>query len=258
MGESYNIMLKNLGETDIDVASKVQRLLFPKGSPSCEWCCISVRNRMALGLGGDYFDFITLPDDSQVVFLGDVTGHGLQASVVMSLLYGFLHRATASGCTPLETAVQVNDFLQFFAKRSHKFDHYFSTTLFYSVIDPSTLMMQYVNAGHVAPLVCRGEEILSLSPTGQPLGYFAEPELETQLFQCRKGDRLLLFTDGISESFNSQGQLFEIERVEEILRRKDLEHGLFLDELFQALREFGAPEPPDDDCTAIVIDINGL
>jgi len=250
-------MQNKFPEIDIDLASKVQRLLFPKGSPVCNWCCIGVRNRMALGLGGDYFDFIEQASGCQVVFLGDVTGHGLQASVVMSLLYGFLHRASVNGCTPLETAAQVNGFLQFFAKRSRKFDHYFSTTLFYSVIDPATLLMRYVNAGHVAPLVCRGGEVFSLAATAQPLGYFAEPELEMQTFQFHKGDRLLLFTDGISESFNSHGILFGTARIESLLKQNDQDHQLFLDALFQALHEFGAADPPADDCTAIVLDIRG-
>jgi sigma-B regulation protein RsbU (phosphoserine phosphatase) len=248
----------NFPEIDIDLASRVQRLLFPKGSPVCDWCCVGVRNRMALGLGGDYFDFIQLENDCQLVFLGDVTGHGLQASIVMSLLYGFLHRASANGCTPLETATQVNRFLQLFAKRSRKFDHYFSTTLFYSIINPATLVMSYVNAGHVAPLVCRDEEIFKLTPTAQPLGYFDDPELEMKTFQFQKRDRLLLFTDGVSESFNSRGELFGVGRIEELLRKKGQDHRKFLDTLFQALEEFGAANPPEDDCTAIVLDIQGF
>ena len=87
--------------TDVDLASSVQQLLFPKSSPVCSWCCIGVKNRMANGLGGDYFDFITMPDDCQTLLVGDVTGHGLSASVVMSLIYGFIHRAALESCSPL-------------------------------------------------------------------------------------------------------------------------------------------------------------
>ncbi len=249
-------MPNNSIDIDLDLASKVQRLLFPKGSPECEWCCMGVRNRMALGLGGDYFDFISQPDGCQVVFLGDVTGHGLQASVVMALLYGYLHRASAGSCTPLEIASQVNGFLQYFAKRSRKFDHYFSTTLFYGVIDPQSLVMHFVNAGHVAPRIKRGDEIFSLRPNAQPLGYFPDPELEMETFQFCREDRLLLFTDGISESFNSHGQVFGEERVEALLRQVDADHQVFLDNLFQALLDFGASDPPGDDCTAIVMDLH--
>lgn len=243
-------------DLDLDLASKVQRLLFPKSSPSCDWCRMGVKNRMALGLGGDFFEFIALPDGCQVVFLGDVTGHGLQASVVMSLLYGYLHRASTSGCLPKQIVAEANAFLQFFAKRSRKFDHYFSATLFYSIINPASLMMIYVNAGHVAPLVKRGDEIFTLQPTASPLGYFSDPELEVATFQFEADDRLLLYTDGLSDSFNASGQSFGRERIEQLLLNYPDPHLEFLDRLFSALHEFGAADPPDDDCTAIVIDLH--
>lgn len=242
---------------DVDLASEVQQLLFPKSSPVCSWCCIGVKNRMARGLGGDYFEFITLPDECQVVFVGDVTGHGLHASVVMSLLYGFIHEAAAKGCEPRETVAQANGFLRSFAKRSEELDHYFSTTLFFSIIDPATLEMHYVNAGHVAPLVRRGDRIHCLETTASPLGFFDGPELEMRSFRFERGDRLLLYTDGLTEAFNDRGQVFGRERLEEVLLSHQGDHLEFLEALFQSLRAFGASEPPEDDCTAIVIDLHG-
>ncbi|MGE4543416.1 MAG: PP2C family protein-serine/threonine phosphatase [Pedobacter sp.] len=243
-------------KADLDLASEVQQLLFPKGSPRCKWCCIGSKNRMARGLGGDYFDFIPLADGCQVVFLGDVTGHGLQASVVMALLYGFIHRGTALDCNPLDMAAQVNDFLFSFARRSRRLDHFFSTTLFYGVIDPATLEMRYVNNGHVTPLVRRGHKIIHLSATGQPLGYFEKPEIVMQQFDFRPDDRFLLYTDGLVEAFNRKGQAFGMPGLERLLRHHRGNHTDFLEGLFQALALFGAPEPPDDDCTAIAIDFS--
>lgn len=242
---------------DVDLASEVQQLLFPKSSPVCSWCCIGVKNRMARGLGGDYFEFITMPDDCQVVFIGDVTGHGLHASVVMSLLYGFIHESARGGCAPLETVSAVNRFLHSFAKRSEKLDHYFSTTLFYGIIDPDSLMMHYVNAGHVAPMIRRDDRIYYLDPTAQPLGFFDGPEMKMRSFRFEKGDRLLLYTDGLTEAFNEKGRAFGYERLEQVLLTHEEDHLEFLEELFQALKDFGASDPPEDDCTAIVIDLHG-
>src|SRR5512133_1698698 len=65
-----------IDDPDLDLAEKIQQLLLPKSSPSCTWCCIGVKNRMAARLGGDYFDFITMPDECQSLFIGDVTRHG--------------------------------------------------------------------------------------------------------------------------------------------------------------------------------------
>ncbi len=243
---------------DIDLASEVQQLLFPKSMPMCNWCCMGVKNRMASGLGGDYFEFISMPDGCQVIFIGDVTGHGLQASVVMALLYGFIHQSTMDGSKPLETVTQVNDFLQSFAQRSEEFDHYFSTTLFCGVIDPKTLKMCYVNAGHVAPMVLREQRISYLTPTAQPLGFFDNFEKEMRTFQFEKDDRFLLFTDGITEAFNDEGHIFGRERLERALLAQEGDHLEFLEDIFQSLKEFGASDPPDDDCTAIVIDFHGM
>jgi serine phosphatase RsbU (regulator of sigma subunit) len=241
---------------DVDLAGEVQQLLFPKSSPMCSWCCLGVKNRMAVGLGGDYFDFLSAPDGCQVIFLGDVTGHGLTASVVMSLLYGYLHHATMQKCTPLETVSMLNTFLRSFAERSDRYDYLFSSSLFFSVIEPGTLDMHYVNAGHVAPMVRRGDQIFSLASTGVPLGFFDEPEMAMRTFRFKQGDRLLLMTDGITETTSATGDYFGIRRLEQILRLFRGDHLAFLDEVFRVVGEFGCGERPTDDCTAIVCDFH--
>ena len=246
------------GGLDIDLASHVQQLLFPKSSPLCSWCCIGTQNRMASGLGGDFFDFITMRDNCQALFLGDVTGHGLHASVVMSLLYGYIHRASLGDCSPLEVVRQSNGFLQSFATRSRELDHYFSSTLFYAVIDPGSLQMRYVNAGHPPPLVRRGGELLSLGATGPPIGFFDEPELQLGSFHFAPDDRLLLFTDGITEAADIAGNLFGRQRLEQVLLRRAGDHLEFLDQLFAELHAFADGDSPEDDCTAIVIDFHPL
>jgi serine phosphatase RsbU (regulator of sigma subunit) len=250
--------VNNPDQLEIDLATEVQQLLFPKSSPLCNWCCIGYKNRMARGLGGDFFDFITMPDGCQAILIGDVTGHGLHASVVMSLLYGFIHRAARAGCAPLATVREVNSFLQTFAIRSREFDHYFSATLFFGIIDPETLAMHYVNAGHPAPLIRRGDEIFSLCPTAPPVGFFDDPQVSAKSFQLTKTDRFLLYTDGVTEATNKQGELFGLERLQQVLQQPCADHLEFLERLFAAIRSFGCNDSPDDDCTAIVLDFHGF
>lgn len=243
---------------ELDLAGKIQQLLLPKSSPACTWCCIGIKNRMASGLGGDYFDFITMPDGCQSLFVGDVTGHGLHASVVMSLIYGFIHRSALGNCSPLQLVQEVNSFLIQFAERSRLIDQYFSSSLFYGVIDPRTLTMQFVNAGHVRPLVIRNGAVHELDSTGTPVGYFQVPELQLQTFDLAKNDRLLLYTDGIIEAANGNGELFGMERLRQLLASCTVVDYLeLLERLFAALRKFGAPDPPQDDCTAIIIELHG-
>jgi phosphoserine phosphatase RsbU/P len=244
---------------DLDLASHVQQLLFPKGSPLCSWCCIGIKNRMAQGLGGDYFDFITMPDGCQGIMVGDVTGHGLHASVVMSLLYGFIHHSASDRVTvPVDMVRQVNDFLQSFAGRSRYLDHFFSSTLFFGVIDPTTLEMRYVNAGHPMPLARRGDQLFTLPATAPPVGFFKDPEIGMRSFRFEIGDRLLLYTDGITEAADQDGILFSVERLREALLRRNGDHLEFLDQLFGDLQTFGVDGSPNDDCTAIVIDFHRM
>ena len=243
---------------ELILAREVERLLFPKSLPVCTWQCVGVKNRMAGVLGGDYFDFISLPDSSQITFIGDVTGHGLHASLVMSLIYGFIHRAILGTFTLRSLAEQINTFLVHFAERSKTIDQYFSSTLFIGIINPKTLGMQYVNAGHVPALVRRKESIFELPPTAQPLGYFKGAAIPFRSFRLEKGDRLLLYTDGIIEAANASGLLFGSERLKRLLVESESGHLEFLDNLFDSLRDFGISDPPADDCTALVQDIHGI
>ena len=243
---------------DLDLAEKIQQLLLPKSSPVCTWCCIGVRNRMAAGLGGDYFDFIAMPDGCQSLFIGDVTGHGLHASVVMSLIYGFIHRAAMGDCSPLELVQQLNNFLIDFSRRSQTIDQYFSSSLFYSIISPETLTMHYVNAGQVPGLVLRDGIVTELPSTGPPVGFFETPEMHLQTFSLKRNDRLLLHTDGIIETTNAEGEMFGLERLKRLLKSAaGADYQEFLGLLFEAHLNFGITGPPEDDCSAIVIDFHG-
>lgn len=241
---------------DLELATGVQQMLFPKSLPVCSWCCIGVKNRMAQGLGGDYFDFISMPDGCQAIFIGDVTGHGLHASVIMALLYGFIHRSTREYCDPVQIVRETNDFLQSFATRTRELDHFFSSTLFWGIIDPRTLEMQFANAGHPPPLVLRDGTLHRLCPTAPPVGYFDHPEIGLGTFRFARNDRLLLYTDGIVDAVNPDGANFSLTRLQQSLLTRDGDYLEFLDRLFMDLESFESDTAPVDDCTAIVIDFH--
>lgn len=209
---------------------------------------------MANVLGGDFYDFIELDSGRQALFVGDVTGHGFHASVVMSLVYGFIHRAAQQECSPQSVVADLNSFLREFAQRSALLDHFFSTTLFFGVIDPETLTMHYINAGHPAGLVRRKEGLLRLPATSHPVGYFDRAEFQEDTFQFAANDRLLLYTDGLVDCNNPNGEMFGAERLDEAFARLDGDYMVFLERLFDEVDEYLAGQPPFDDCTALVID----
>lgn len=248
--------MDNLDVLDTRLASQVQQLLLPKGPPVCDWSCIGVKNIMAEGLGGDFFDFLPTPDGCQAVMIGDVTGHGISASVVMGLLYGYIHSVVESICSPYAVAARVNAFLKSFAARSQAYDHLFSASLFFGIVEPVTMEMHYFNAGHPAPLVRRDGLLLPLEATAPPVGYFDIPESSVKSFQFRRGDRWLLYTDGITETADASGTLFGSDRVERLLLSHTGGHLEFLDHLLGAVRAFDGGAAPRDDCTAIAIDFH--
>ena len=242
--------------SDLDLASNVQQLLFPRSSPVCSWCCIGVKNLMAQGLGGDYFDFIEMRDGCQTLYLGDVTGHGLHASIIMSLIYGFIHNVSLDKCNPLAVVTGINHLLRSFAARSEKFDHLFSTTLFFAIIDPQSFNMHYINCGQIKPLIRRDKQVIRLKTTAPPLGFFDNPEIGQGTFEFQPGDRMLLYTDGLSEATNSTNEQYGNSRVESCLLDIEGDHIEFLDRLYQRNIDFGCLQPPADDCTAIILDLH--
>jgi len=242
--------------TPPDIAAQVQQLLLPKSPPVCDWSCIGVRNRMAEGLGGDFFDFVPTADGCQAVMIGDVVGHGPSAAVVMGLLYGYIHSKLQAVCSVHHLVDQVNAFLKSFAARSQTHDHLFSATLFFGIINPMTLKLDYINAGHPPPLVRRGEEILALQTSTQPLGFFDVPESSVRTFQFQKHDRWLLYTDGVTETAAANGELFGRQRLETLLLNHQGDHLELLDALLAEVMAFDGQDRPQDDCTAIAIDFH--
>jgi serine phosphatase RsbU (regulator of sigma subunit) len=108
-------------------------------------------------------------------------------------------------------------------------------------------------------LVLREGVVEELLSTGPPIGFFERPEIQLQSYSFAKGDRLLLYTDGIIETANASGEPYGLERLKQLLRTTaDADHLEFLGLLFQALTDFGVSDPPEDDCSAIVIDLHGF
>ncbi|MGC9518114.1 MAG: PP2C family protein-serine/threonine phosphatase [Desulfuromonadaceae bacterium] len=239
-----------------DLAGNIQQLLLPKATPTCTWCCIGARNRMAVGVGGDFFDFVPTNDGCQMIMIGDVTGHNVAASVVMALLYGYIHRSIEEACSPLDVVRRVNSFLKMFGERSEVYDHLFSSTLFFGVIVPETLQMHYVNAAHPPPLVRRDGKLFELEANAPQIGFFEMEDDIAKTFHFKKDDRLFLYTDGASELSNSQGEMYGVKRLKEKLKKHQGNHQQFLDDLFNSLRQFKGSAPLQDDCTGIIVDFH--
>ncbi len=237
---------------EIEIASQIQQKLLPKILPNLPYMAVTGSTLACHSVGGDCFDVIELSGGRHGFFVGDVSGKGISAALLATLLQGIFF-TTASMDMPLPTVFsRVNKYL---VERSGD-DRY--ATVFYGVLDESG-HFEYVNAGHVPPLILRRSgAIEGLASGNLPVGMFDEAEFACASADLREGDFLVIYTDGVSEAANIHSELFEESRL-----RTVLEHfkGQEVEEIAEAIRagvrEFTAGAPQSDDVTILAIQYKG-
>jgi sigma-B regulation protein RsbU (phosphoserine phosphatase) len=206
------IVEKQRMERELQLGREIQsRLLAPPPS--------DVRNTMLAAMslpcyevGGDYFDFIELPNGHLGIAIGDVSGKGVAAALIMSSVQAALRMAAAIEPDLPRLLARLNGLL-FRMARGRKY-----VTFFFGVLDPSTGVLRYVNAGHNPPFVCNGDEIVHLESTGRPIGILPESAYEEKSIAIGSGATLLLYTDGLNEAANAGEEEFGMERLTALVR----------------------------------------
>jgi serine phosphatase RsbU (regulator of sigma subunit) len=206
---------------DLEVARDIQLAMLPRGTWSTSLVAACGLTRPANTVGGDFYDVLPLPDGRLVVALGDVAGKGSPAALLMALLLAILRTLVDEALEPAVLVGRLNLQVARHAPASR------FITLFYGVYDPSTGLLNYVNAGHMPPVVRRASsgELTRLHSTGVALGMFEESVFTTQSALLEPGDLLVLYSDGITEAENPDGQPFEeagLERLVSNLADDDL------------------------------------
>lgn len=244
--------LKARLDHDIEIASKIQQGLLPKELPNLPNVAVSGSTLACYSVGGDCFDVIGLDGGRHGFFVGDISGKGIPAALLATLLQGIFF-TTASMDIPL-TAVfaRVNRYL---AERAGG-DRY--ATVFYGVLDPEG-KFEYVNAGHVPPLIKRRSGAIErLDVASFPVGMFPEAEYESASAKLEKGDYLVIYTDGVSEAVNVKAEMFEEDRLRHLLENFQ---GQTVEQLTEIIREgvrtFTEGAPQSDDITILVVQYKG-
>ena len=186
---------------EIEQARQVQQVLIPEALPSIPGFQLESDFRPAQRVGGDFFQIIEAPGESLLIVLGDVTGHGLKAAMMVSLIVGAIRTETAHGNDPLTLLRALNQRLQ---GRGNVY-----ATCFALRID-SQGNVELANAGHLPPYLNGMEMEL---PGALPLGMLPEAEFPTMNFLLEPGDTLLMMTDGVAEAQDAQGRLFGFDRI---------------------------------------------
>ena len=192
---------------ELEIAREVQERLFPQKFPKiagidCWGFC-----RPARGVGGDYYDFIDLPDGRLGIAIGDVSGKGIAAALLMASLQASLRGQTMAGIQDLAELMRNVNKLVYDASQSNRY-----ATFFYAEFDPKTRELAFVNAGHNPPVILRGAEVMRLEACGPVVGLLPSVEYTMDTCQLRPGDVFIGYTDGISEAMNEQDEEWEEER----------------------------------------------
>lgn len=205
-------IVKQRMEAELKTAYTVQARILPAEPPAVEGFRFAARNRPCWTVSGDYYDY-KVTDDGKVWFvIADVSGKGITAALIMaSLATAFSIFATA-GRTPAEVVKKINETL---VPRTSptKF-----VTLFAAVLDPTTGMIEFTNAGHTPPLLIRRDRVERLDSTDMVVGIFAGAVYRDQKVQLYAGDALIMFTDGVIEAENEAGDEYGLDRVVEVAK----------------------------------------
>ncbi len=263
LGKTFNKMIPALEERvymkqALNFAMEVQQSLFPSKTPSVEGMDIAAKSLYCHETGGDFYDFIDVRREKSAntaIAVGDVTGHGLSAALLMATSRAFLRsRLTQPGAI----GRVMSDINQLLAKDTVETSQF--VTLFYLEIDHDEKSFRWVRAGHDPAILYDpvSEIFLNLEGPGPALGIVSDYEFqEAPGMKYRSGQILLIGTDGIWETRNPEGEMFNKERVKALIKenRSDSANRI-LDAIIKALSEFRGDQFQDDDVTLVVIKID--
>jgi len=225
-------------QQELTIAASIQQRLMQVKIPEVPFARLRGKNLSCKEIGGDFFDALNTKDGLAVV-LADVSGKGVSAALLASTLQGMIYSHLSAGMPLLDVIIVVN---RFFTEKM--IGEKYATVLLARLKRDGEL--EYVNCGHVPPLlVCAGEVIRP--PHGNvPVGLLADATFESSTCQMKSGDRFIIVTDGVTEAENAMGEFFDDSRLEKAAAKSPTLEGIF-----SAVSEFCAGNPLNDDCTVV-------
>jgi len=236
-------------EHELELATEIQQRFQPSGPPSVEGYEFQGISFSCYEIGGDYYDFIPRHDGKMLVALGDVSGKGTSASLLMSSLHAAVHGQVAAKTPLAQTVVSVNEYLTDNTP-ANRF-----VTLFITELEPLTGELTFINAGHNPPLIGRADgSVELLSSGGLPLGLMGFAEYETGHAKLNSGDVLFIYSDGVSEANNLNEDEFGMDRLTEVIRANvSRSASAIRDKVESALSDFTGTAAPNDDITLVIV-----
>jgi len=237
-------------ETEVQLARQIQQTFIPSELPSFPSWQLAARWRTARQVGGDFYDVIELPNRKLGLFIADVADKGMPAALFMALTRTLVRAAVIETESPAAALRRVNDLLLPDTRQG------MFVTAIYGVLDLDSHKFTYVNAGHNPPLwVSRANsKVQKLTRTGIALGVMEQPNMSEETIEFAAGDFILLYTDGLSEAFSADDEMFgEVRLIEAIQTVEAVPAEDILSILEDRLNEFIGDTPLGDDLTMLVV-----
>jgi serine phosphatase RsbU (regulator of sigma subunit) len=234
-------------EQELRTAHEIQQTFLPKGVPALHGWQLLPYYQSAREVGGDFYDFLPFEDGRLGLVIGDVTGKGIPAALVMTATRTMLRTAAQGITSPGEVFARVNELLY------AEIPPMMFVTCFYAILDPTSGFMKYANAGHDLPYQCHKGVVTELRATGMPLGLMSGSCYEELEVTIAPGESLLFYTDGLVEAHNPNREMFGFPRLKTILEEHSAGTSLF-NLLLSELENFTGKEwEQEDDITMVAL-----
>ncbi|HET6909474.1 MAG TPA: SpoIIE family protein phosphatase [Mycobacteriales bacterium] len=235
-------------EQELKVAQLIQQQFLPKSVPDLPTWHLAAFYRPARTVGGDFYDFLELPDGRVLVVVGDVTDKGVPAALVMASTHALLRSKAPSLLSPGAILAEVNDLL------CEDIPAHMFVTCLVMVVEPATGAIEFANAGHNLPYLRGCDGVRELRATGMPLGLMPGMSYEPSTAVMEPGDCLLLHSDGLAEAHNTKREMFGFPRLAEIVSRPVSGERL-IDTCMSELEQFtGTDVDQEDDITLVSLE----
>lgn len=228
-------------QAELSFALEVQRALFPQAFPADSGLEFSAVCVPASGISGDYYDVLPATDGRVVFAVGDISGKGISAAILMSNVHAVLRILASRNLPPCEVLSQLNDHLYRITDQSR------FATFFYGEWNSRQRVLKYINAGHTIPPLFQQQARKRLDVGGYPLGMFERNEFEVGEAALQPGDLVAVYSDGVTEACSRTGEQFGDHRLEALIAsslHKTLAE--IQSDVLSAVRNWAGPDPEDD------------
>jgi serine phosphatase RsbU (regulator of sigma subunit) len=235
-------------EQELQVARRIQQASLPDVVPTLEGWQIDPFYQPAREVGGDFYDFFELPNGRLGIVVGDATGKGVPAALVMASARSMLRAVAQNSGSPGDVLRRVNDSL------ATDIPPNMFVTCFYVILDPRSGTLSYANAGHDLPYVHHGDGAEELRARGMPLGLMLGMSYEQKEVVLDAGDSALLYSDGLVEAHDPKGEMFGFPRLRTLITQHAEEGRALGDFLLEELYSFvGEGWEQEDDITLLTL-----